>query len=556
MCWIKTSVDNTYFNKRRRNLLMSYVTYSNENLLRYATIKAIESDYQSFKEIVVEIKPLLTRTAYRTLKNRSVKKELSNLLKNLQTRSDTQLVQYIKNINRQDISNEINRMDDELKKIKKVYLELQALETNLSDYPFKEKYGKKSTEVKKTIWDKQKKEEELRALCGTSRPFTRTGRANLNVITKNAKEVVPFKKIIRPRILKLISSDDIWAKHQDKHYKKEIDSYSKYVNNHRFTKITDDSLKETLLGACINNKNPKLIPLEKEFSLMARTYQKLYNLCIKIDKDFVSTPEIRSKIQSHIINYFNEQLIKYPHKVWWIEDLHSSTNLYSYNYYIDQLRKFVKDERTEYKNVRNTALNFLKEYEKQINAQTNELEQQLTPTAYSKFKENFQGFGDLIKQVDKHPYQGLKKFSNDLLEKNKDALVPKIAQINNYRDEAIRLYREKKELEKTLNTFPYNKSSDEYNLVKTEKTQVEMRLKTLCGTISPFTDKGKQMMYFRSKEEQNKSPHVFSEPNLSATNTKLLKDRMDQAKEKRKNVSKSKDIGRRRTEPETMITHI
>lgn len=556
MCWIKTSVDNTYFNKRRRNLLMSYVTYSNENLLRYATIKAIESDYQSFKEIVVEIKPLLTRTAYRTLKNRSVKKELSNLLKNLQTRSDTQLVQYIKNINRQDISNEINRMDDELKKIKKVYLELQALETNLSDYPFKEKYGKKSTEVKKTIWDKQKKEEELRALCGTSRPFTRTGRANLNVITKNAKEVVPFKKIIRPRILKLISSDDIWAKHQDKHYKKEIDSYSKYVNNHRFTKITDDSLKETLLGACINNKNPKLIPLEKEFSLMARTYQKLYNLCIKIDKDFVSTPEIRSKIQSHIINYFNEQLIKYPHKVWWIEDLHSSTNLYSYNYYIDQLRKFVKDERTEYKNVRNTALNFLKEYEKQINAQTNELEQQLTPTAYSKFKENFQGFGDLIKQVDKHPYQGLKKFSNDLLEKNKDALVPKIAQINNYRDEAIRLYREKKELEKTLNTFPYNKSSDEYNLVKTEKMQVEMRLKTLCGTISPFTDKGKQMMYFRSKEEQNKSPHVFSEPNLSATNTKLLKDRMDQAKEKRKNVSKSKDIGRRRTEPETMITHI
>ena len=175
MCWIKTSVDNTYFNKRRRNLLMSYVTYSNENLLRYATIKAIEIDYQSFKEIVVEIKPLLTRTAYRTLKNRSVKKELSNLLKNLQTRSDTQLVQYIKNINRQDISNEINRMDDELKKIKKVYLELQALETNLSDYPFKEKYGKKSTEVKKTIWDKQKKEEELRALCGTSRPFTRTG---------------------------------------------------------------------------------------------------------------------------------------------------------------------------------------------------------------------------------------------------------------------------------------------------------------------------------------------------------------------------------------------
>ncbi|MDB1656320.1 hypothetical protein PMU74_09730, partial [Enterococcus durans] len=60
----------------------------------------------------------------------------------------------------------------------------------------------------------------------------------------------------------------------------------------------------------------------------------------------------------------------------------------------------------------------------------------------------------------------------------------------------------------------------------------------------------------RSKEEQNKSSHVLSEPSFSATNMKLLKDRMDQAKEKRKNVSKSKGIGRRRTEPETMITHI
>ncbi|WP_279263105.1 hypothetical protein [Enterococcus durans] len=107
-----------------------------------------------------------------------------------------------------------------------------------------------------------------------------------------------------------------------------------------------------------------------------------------------------------------------------------------------------------------------------------------------------------------------------------------------------------------LETFSYDKGSEEYNIIKTEKKQVEKKLKALCGTISPFTDKGKQMMYFRSKEEQNKSPHVFSEPNLSATNTKLLKDRMDQAKEKRKNVSESKDVCRRRTEPEMMITHI
>ncbi|MBE9886791.1 hypothetical protein G8B50_03595 [Enterococcus durans] len=541
---------------------MPYVTYSDKNLLRYAVLKEIESDYQRFKEKALEIKPCLTRKAYRTLKNRSVKQELSNLSENLQTRSGIQLKRYIKNINRQDIPNEINRMDDELKKIRKVYLELTAIEAKFSGYPFKEKYGKKSVEMKELIGEKQKKEGELRALCGTSQPFTKTGRTRLNLATKTPKREVSFIGIDFGIALELIPREDTWAKHQGKDYDNEMLSYTKYIIKHKFTKITDASLQDTVLVACINNKNPKLIPLEKEFSLMARTYQKLYNLCIKIDKDFVSTPEIRSKIQSHIINYFNEQLTKYPQteKRWeWIKKLHSSIltfRFYDDDYYINKLCKFVKDERTEYKNVRNTALNFLKEYEKQINAQTNELEQQLTPTAYSKFKENFQGFGDLIKQVDKHPYQGLKKFSNDILEKNKDSIEPKIGQINTYRDETVMLYRKKKELEIMLETFSYDKGSEEYNIIKTEKTQVEKRLKALCGTISPFTDKGKQMMYFRSKEEQSKSSHVFSEPNLSATNTKLLKDRMDQAKEKRKNVSESTDVCRRRTEPEMMITHI
>ncbi|WP_142422030.1 hypothetical protein [Enterococcus durans] len=541
---------------------MSYVTYSDKNLLRYATLKEIESDYQRFKEKALEIKPCLTRKAYRTLKNRSVKKELSNLSENLQTRSGIQLRRYIKNINMQDIPNEINRMDEELKKIRKAYLELKALETNFSDYPFKEKYVKNSVEVKMIIGEKQKKEDELRALCGTSRPFTRTGRRRLNLATKNPKRDISFIGIDFGIALKLIPREDTWAKHQGEDYDKEMSSYSKYVNKHKFTKITDASLQDTVLVACINNKNPKLIPLEKEFSLMARTYQKLYNLCIKIDKDFVSTPEIRSKIQSHIINYFNEQLTEYPQseKRWeWVKKLHSSIltfRFYDDDYYINKLRKFVKDERIEYKNARNTALDFLKEYEKQIKAQTKELKQQLTPTAYSKFKENFQGFSDLIGQVKKHPYLDLKPFLNDLLEKTNDALVTKIAQINKYRDETVHLFQEKKELEKMLDTFSYAKGSEECNILKAEKTQVEKRLKTLCGTISPFTDKGKQMIYFRSKEEQNKSPHVFSEPNFSATNTKLLKDRMDQAQEKRKTVSESKNVGRRRTEPETMITHI
>ena len=63
-------------------------------------------------------------------------------------------------------------MDDELKKIKKVYLELQALETNLSDYPFKEKNTEKSLpKLRKQSGINRKKEEELRALCRNQSPI-------------------------------------------------------------------------------------------------------------------------------------------------------------------------------------------------------------------------------------------------------------------------------------------------------------------------------------------------------------------------------------------------
>lgn len=48
-------------------------------------------------------------------------------------------------------------MDDELKKIKKVYLELQALETNLSDYPFKENTEKSLPKLRKQSGINRKK---------------------------------------------------------------------------------------------------------------------------------------------------------------------------------------------------------------------------------------------------------------------------------------------------------------------------------------------------------------------------------------------------------------
>ncbi len=595
------------------------VLYKNheKNVVYYNAMIASTKNYEFSKKKMEELKSQVTREVYRNLKTWSGKERLKTQLEaireeiyvgpesNLETmqeeiygesdlvsqleamqedsetesiwemqqRNKKHLQNYLKNLkkkNAEDNQSKLENIDKQLAEIKKVYIEKKKIEKQLSEYPFKEKYGKKSTEVKQLIWEKQAKEDKLRELCGTSHPFTKKGKEQLNVPSNLYQANELDKSEAEQKDFVLVPKKGLGAKKQNNRYKKETYTYTNYVNERKFTKITDEALQKNPLVMCINNENPKLIPFEDEYSVIARSYQNLYDNCLNSDKKLMSVPEVQSKIQKHIIDYFTETLARYSpyndeygiiwarvkvpvgysRKIRLDEDLNTweCATVYTYDYrlqfndrsYINELHNFLLTERTEYTELRDSTLNFLKKYEQQLKIETNELKQQLTPAAYSKFKENFQGFSDLIGQVKKHPYLDLKPFLNDILEKNKDALVPKIAQINNYRDEAIRLYREKKELEKTLNTFPYNKSSDEYNLVKTEKTQVEMRLKTLCGTISPFTDKGKQMMYFRS----------------NATNTKLLKDRMDQAKEKRKNVSKSNDIGRRRTEPETMITHI
>ncbi len=591
------------------------VLYKNheKNVVYYNAMIASTKNYEFSKKKMEELKSQVTREVYRNLKTWSGKERLKTQLEaireeiyvgpesNLETmqeeiygesdlvsqleamqedsetesiwemqqRNKKHLQNYLKNLkkkNAEDNQSKLENIDKQLAEIKKVYIEKKKIEKQLSEYPFKEKYGKKSTEVKQLIWEKQAKEDKLRELCGTSHPFTKKGKEQLNVPSNLYQANELDKSEAEQKDFVLVPKKGLGAKKQNNRYKKETYTYTNYVNERKFTKITDEALQKNPLVMCINNENPKLIPFEDEYSVIARSYQNLYDNCLNSDKKLMSVPEVQSKIQKHIIDYFTETLARYSpyndeygiiwarvkvpvgysRKIRLDEDLNTweCATVYTYDYrlqfndrsYINELHNFLLTERTEYTELRDSTLNFLKKYEQQLKIETNELKQQLTPAAYSKFKENFQGFSDLIGQVKKHPYLDLKPFLNDILEKNKDALVPKIAQINNYRDEAIRLYREKKELEKTLNTFPYNKSSDEYNLVKTEKTQVEMRLKTLCGTISPFTDKGKQMMYFR--------------------NTKLLKDRMDQAKEKRKNVSKSNDIGRRRTEPETMITHI
>ncbi|MGH1722498.1 hypothetical protein [Enterococcus durans] len=178
--------------------------------------------------------------------------------------------------------------------------------------------------------------------------------------------------------------------------------------------------------ACINNENPKLVPLEKDFTLLARTYQNLYDDCLNIDKELLSVPEVQSKIQKHIINYFNDNMKQHsPYDKdstrWkWFRRPNTHHQLYLNDMrYMDDLLRLLLNERRGYTELRDSILKLLQKNEKQIKSQIAELKQELKPVAYSKFKENFQGFSDLIYQVKKHPYLGLKPFLNDILEKIK-----------------------------------------------------------------------------------------------------------------------------------------
>lgn len=362
----------------------------------------------------------------------------------------------------------------------------------------------------------------------------------------------------------LIPRNDIWVHYQDKHYKKEIETYSRYIKNHKFTKITDETLQENLLVACINNENPKLVPLEKDFALMARTYQNLYDDCLNIDKELLSVPEVQSKIQKHIINYFNDNMKHHPtydkdSTRWkWFRRPNTHHQLYFNDMrYMDDLLRLLLNERRGYTELRDSTLKLLQKNEKQIKSQIAELKQELKPVAYSKFKKNFQGFDDLIQQVKKHPYLGLKPFLNDILEKNKDLLEQKMWQIKQYKGKAVMLYREKKELETALEIFSYGNGDIEYNY---KKMQAEKKLKALCGTTSPLTEKGKQMIAIRSDEEDlhtyNNLNYILSEWKFPATDRRPLRAILMEAEHRDRWPIERKDSGKKRVEPEEDITHM
>ena len=70
------------------------------------------------------------------------------------------------------------------------------------------------------------------------------------------------------------------------------------MNERKFTKITDEALQKNPLVMCINNENPKLYSFEDEYSVIARSYQNLYDNCLNSDKKLMSVPEVQSKIRN------------------------------------------------------------------------------------------------------------------------------------------------------------------------------------------------------------------------------------------------------------------
>lgn len=119
------------------------------------------------------------------------------------------------------------------------------------------------------------------------------------------------------------------------------------------------------------------------------------------------------------------------------------------------------------------------------------------------------------------------------------------------------LYREKKELESALKIFSYGKGDEEYN---NKKIQVEKKLKELCGTTSPLTNKGKQMIALRSDEENlhtyNNLNYILSEWKSPTTDRRPLRAILMEAEHRDRGPIEKQDSGKKRVEPEEDITHM
>ena len=130
-------------------------------------------------------------------------------------------------------------------------------------------------------------------------------------------------------------------------------------------------------------------------------------------------------------------------------------------------------------------------------------------------------------------------------------------QLKQYKGKAVMLYREKKELETALEIFSYGNGDIEYNY---KKMQAEKKLKALCGTTSPLTEKGKQMIAIRSDEEDlhtyNNLNYILSEWKFPATDRRPLRAILMEAEHRDRWPIERKDSGKKRVEPEEDITHM
>ena len=127
--------------------------------------------------------------------------------------------------------------------------------------------------------------------------------------------------------------------------------------------------------------------------------KNLYDDCLNIDKELLSVPEVRSKIQKHIINYFNDNMKYHPtydkdSTRWkWFRRPNTHHQLYFNDMrYMDDLLRLLLNERRGYTELRDSTLKQLQKNEKQIKSQIAELKQELKASSLFKIQEEFSRF--------------------------------------------------------------------------------------------------------------------------------------------------------------------
>ncbi len=510
------------------------------NLLSKNVYEILTVDHRKVKANKNKLKELVRPEVYQVLKQQLKKEYRPIWTDDLLFQKFEKLIGYgdnrfsyeeykqkLKDFVEQDIVNadvQIDRITEYLKTITELYEKKKKCENKILNAP---KESKKTREYKALVREKNELINQLRKFCGSSSPFTEKGKQiQQNTSQRLAATIETFPTLSDRSIFIRGKTCGVWYSHYSSFF--PIEDYVRGVYKGTFTKIINESLQDHPLVRCINNDDPKWVPMYPILTKRVFLYQKFYNHFLATEHSLLSIEEARSKLQEAIVGelctygIIRSDSMSAPERFTITHTLYHHSDYYDNSYEnkcLTAITKKLEEIKAPYTQKRYQTIEFLQVKNHELKQLKHELKQKLKKEAYKKFKEIYKpkwsnkDFVRVISEAEKMPHCEMDEFSNNLdriIKRNDESLKLVNEQVNNYLERMIPLYTRKKELEQRIVNFSPSIESGQMTVEQKkmilEKKELEETLKKNYGTSGPFTEKGKHMidrMVFENHEQPN-----------------------------------------------------